>query len=183
MNSFSFLSGKLFICPLILNDIFAGLSNLNYRSLKILSLFLTFGILFMMCLGMGLFASILFGTLCASWTCMSIFFTKLGKFSFIIFSNRFPISYCFLLHLTSLWCEWWTTWSCLGGYLLCLWFFFILFFFLLFWLVGLLPYASNHRFDSWLHSLYCSFPINYSLFQLVCPSFLTGSFLCCWGPH
>ena len=39
---------------------------------------------------MGLFASILFGTLCASWTCMSISFTKLGKFSFTIFSNRFP---------------------------------------------------------------------------------------------
>ena len=40
---------------------------------KILSLSLTFGILIMMCLGMGLFASILSGTLFASWTCMSIF--------------------------------------------------------------------------------------------------------------
>ena len=33
--------------------------------------------------------------LCASWTCVSISFTKLGKFSFIIFSNRFPVSYSF----------------------------------------------------------------------------------------
>ena len=49
----------------------------------------------MMCLGVGLFASILFGTLCASWTCKSISFTKLGKFSFLIFSKRFPISCSF----------------------------------------------------------------------------------------
>ena len=49
----------------------------------------------MMCLGVGLFASILFGTHCVSWTCISISFTKLGKFSFIIFSNRFPTSYSF----------------------------------------------------------------------------------------
>ena len=40
---------------------------------------------------MGLFVSILCGTLCASWTCKSISFTKLGKFYFIIFSNGFRI--------------------------------------------------------------------------------------------
>ena len=34
----------------------------------------------------------LFGTVCASWTYMSISFIKLGKFSFIIFSNKFSIS-------------------------------------------------------------------------------------------
>ena len=33
MNSFSFLSGNLFICPLILNDGFVGQSNLGCRSL------------------------------------------------------------------------------------------------------------------------------------------------------
>ena len=138
MNSFSFfLSGKLFTCPSIQNDSFAGQSNLGYKSLlfmtlnmycqshlacnvsfekspdplmgtplqvsnffylaalKILSLSLTFGILIMMCLGVGLFASILFGTVCVSWTCMSISFTKLGKFSVIIFSNRFLVSCSF----------------------------------------------------------------------------------------
>ena len=135
MNSFSsFLSGKFFICSLILNDSFAGQSNLGHRSLLFMTLniscqsllawkvsfeksadslmgtplqvtncfslaalrfclyFLTFGILIMMCLGVGLFASNLFETLCASWTCMYISFTKLGQFSFIIFSNMFPIS-------------------------------------------------------------------------------------------
>nr|KAF6413633.1 hypothetical protein HJG59_009807 [Molossus molossus] len=44
----------------------------------------------MMCLGVGLLGFILFGTLSASWTCMSV--TKLGKFSAIIVSNRFSIS-------------------------------------------------------------------------------------------
>ena len=39
----------------------------------------------MICLGEGLFASILFGTHCASWTCMSLSFTKLGAFSFHCF--------------------------------------------------------------------------------------------------
>ena len=34
----------------------------------------------MMCLGVGLFAFISFRTLSSSWTCMSISFTKLGKF-------------------------------------------------------------------------------------------------------
>ena len=47
-----------------------------------------------MWLGVGLFASILCGTPCASWTCIAISFTKLGKFYFTIFSNRLPIS-CF----------------------------------------------------------------------------------------
>ena len=137
MNSFSFfLSGKPFICPLILNDSFAGQSNLGCRSLlfmtwnisclsllackisfeksadslkgtplqvtnffslatfKIPCSSLTFYILIMMCLRGGLFASFLFGIFSASWTCVSISFTKLGKLSFIIFSNRFPIP-CF----------------------------------------------------------------------------------------
>ena len=57
---------------------------------KILSLSLTFGSLITTCLGVVLFGSNLFGILCASWTCKSIPFAKLGKFSFIIFSNKFP---------------------------------------------------------------------------------------------
>ena len=47
---------------------------------KILSLSLIFGILIMMHLGEDFFASILFGILYTSWTCMSIYFVKLGKF-------------------------------------------------------------------------------------------------------
>ena len=46
----------------------------------------------MMCFGVFLFGSIFFGNLWASWTCMSVSFTRLGKFSFIIFSNKFSIS-------------------------------------------------------------------------------------------
>ena len=39
-----------------------------------------------------LFESKLFGILCASWICMSISSSKLGKLSFIIFSSKFSIS-------------------------------------------------------------------------------------------
>ena len=109
MNSLTLtLSGKHFIFPSILNDSFAGYSNLGCRPLpfmtlntyfqpllackfsfeksadslmgtpsqvtlsfslagfKILSLFLTFGILIMMCLGVVLFGPNLRGTLYAS---------------------------------------------------------------------------------------------------------------------
>ena len=64
----------------------------SLAAFKILFLSLTFGILMMMCVVVVLFGSKLFGTLCVSWTYMSISFTKLGKFSFIIFSNTFSIS-------------------------------------------------------------------------------------------
>ena len=69
---------------------------------KSLYLSLTIGLLIMICLGVGLFASIITGTLCASWTCKSVSFTKSGKFSFTIFqmgSQFIPLS---LLLLTPL---------------------------------------------------------------------------------
>ena len=48
----------------------------------------------MMCLGVFLFGSNLFGILWASWTSWkSISLTRLGKFSFILCSNKFSISY------------------------------------------------------------------------------------------
>ena len=135
-----------------------------------------------MCFGGGPFASILLGTQCASWTCMSISFTKLGKFPFITFSNRFLISCSsssspsgtpmmrMLEHLK------------LSQRLFTL----SLFFRILFSSSCpdfLLPYVPNHWFDPWFNPLYCCSPINCSLFQLVYPSFLTGYFLCCRGPH
>ena len=45
-----------------------------------------------MCLGVFLLGSNFFGTLWVSWTCMCSSFPRLGKFSFIIFSNNFSIS-------------------------------------------------------------------------------------------
>ena len=49
----------------------------------------------MMCLGVFFFGSNFFGTLWASWTSWkSIFFARLGQFSFIICSNKFSISCC-----------------------------------------------------------------------------------------
>ena len=55
----------------------------------------------MMCLGVFLFGSNFFGTLWASWTSWkSISFTRLGKFSFIICSNKFSN---FLLLFFSFW--------------------------------------------------------------------------------
>ena len=60
---------------------------------RILSLSLILGNLMMMCLGVFLFRSNFFGTLWASWTSWkSISFARLGKFAFIICSNKFSIS-------------------------------------------------------------------------------------------
>ena len=50
----------------------------------------------MMCLGVCFLGANFFGTLWASWTSWkSISFARLGKFSFIIFSNKFSISFCY----------------------------------------------------------------------------------------
>ena len=57
----------------------------SLAAFKVLFLFLTFGIL-IICLPVGLFASMLFGTLCASWTYMSI--------SSSIFSSSIQNSAC-----------------------------------------------------------------------------------------
>ena len=132
----------------------------------------------MMYLGMDLFASIIIGTLCNSWACMSISFTKLRKFSFSIFSDRFPISWSFSSSGTPI--MWMLDFLKLSQRLLTLSsFFFYSFVFLLFWLLPccfLLPYIPNHWFDSQLHPLYCCFPINCFLFQLMYFQFLSGSF-------
>ena len=59
MNSFNLtLSEKHFIFPSILNDSFAGYSNLGCRSLRLI-----LGNVIMMCLGVFLLGSSFFGTL------------------------------------------------------------------------------------------------------------------------
>ena len=56
---------------------------------NILSLYLVFVSLISMCLGMFLLWFILYGTLSASWTWLTISFSMLGKFSTIISSKFF----------------------------------------------------------------------------------------------
>ena len=62
----------------------------------ILSLSLIFVSLITMCLSVFLLGFILPGTLCASWTWVTISFPMLGKFSTIISSNIFSELFCSL---------------------------------------------------------------------------------------
>ena len=65
----------------------AGLHFPLVEQFPILSL--PMSIVIMMCLAVGLFASIMFGTLCAFWTCMSIFLLSLGNFLLLFFQIDF----------------------------------------------------------------------------------------------
>ena len=121
----------------------------------------------MICLGVCFLGSNIFGTLWASWTSWkSIFFARLEKFSFIMFSNKFSIS--------------WSS-SCPSGtpviqMLECLklsWRF--LNFSSVFWILVssfcsgwmlFLPSSPNHWFESWFPSLHCWLPVCFSLFHL-----------------
>ena len=60
-----------------------------------LYLCLVFVSLISMCLGMFLLEFILYGTLCASWTWLTISFSMLGKFSTIISSKIFSYPFFF----------------------------------------------------------------------------------------
>ena len=91
---YSFPYTVLYSPCLFCNYLFVFLNPLNshpfpHSYLPPILLSSTFAILIMVCLGESLVVSILGGTLCASLACKSISFTKLGKFSFIIFPNRF----------------------------------------------------------------------------------------------
>ena len=137
----------------------------------------------MMCLGLFLLGSNLFGTLWASWTSWkSISFARLGKFSFIICWNKFSI--------------FWSSSSLSGTAMirmlerlkLSLRFLNLSsnvfeFFFLHSVLVEcfFLPSAPNHWFESWFPSRHCWFPVDFSLFHIMQTSLLPGSFLCFWN--
>ena len=67
----------------------------SLSAFSILSLYLVFVSLISMCLGMFLLGFIPYGTLCASWTRSTIFFSFLGKFSTIISSKIFSYPFFF----------------------------------------------------------------------------------------
>ena len=67
----------------------------SLAAFNILSLCLIFVSLISMCLGMFLLGFIPYGTLCASWTRSTIFFSFLGKFSTIISSKIFSYPFFF----------------------------------------------------------------------------------------
>ena len=66
-------------------------SCFSFAAFKILYLWIYFSY---SVFGVILFRFISFGTLCASWTWMSVSFARLGKFSTIISSNRFSVPFC-----------------------------------------------------------------------------------------
>ena len=67
----------------------------SLAALNILSLYLVFVHLISMCLGVFLLGFILYGTLCGSWTCLTISFSMLGEFSTIISSKMFSYPFFF----------------------------------------------------------------------------------------
>ena len=67
----------------------------SLAAFNILSLCLVFVSLISMCLAVFLLGFILYGTLCASWTWLTIFYPMLGKFSTIISSKIFSYPFLF----------------------------------------------------------------------------------------
>ena len=67
----------------------------SLAAFNIFSLYLIFDSLINMCLGVFLLGLILYGTLCASWTWLTISFPMLGKFSTIVSSNIFSDPFFF----------------------------------------------------------------------------------------
>ena len=68
----------------------------SLAAFNILSLCLVFVSLISICLGVFLLGFILYGTLCACWTWLTISFSMLGKFSTIISSKIFSYPFFFL---------------------------------------------------------------------------------------
>ena len=67
----------------------------SLAAFNIPSLCLVLGSLISMCLGVFLLGFILYRTLCASWTCLAVFFSMLGKFSTIISSKMLSCPFFF----------------------------------------------------------------------------------------
>ena len=103
-------------------------------------------------------------------------FTKLGKFSFIIFSNKFWIV-CSSSSASGTSVIWMLALLEMSESLLKLSSFFK---FLCLHFVSIeylfLPYAPNHWFESWFPSLHCWFLMDFSLFPLVEPFFFPYAF-------
>ena len=85
----------------------------SLATFKILSLSLHFAILIITCLGMDLLRVILFGSLCAPWTWVSVSFPRLDQFSAIVVSNEISAPFSLLL-LKTLESECYYTWYRLG---------------------------------------------------------------------
>ena len=117
----------------------------------------------MLCLGVVLFGSTLFGTLCASGACMSISFTKLGKICFTVFLNKFSISCSSSYPSDTPMIQMLVCLRCPRGLL-----FYPCFFYNSFFLLSLLiecfflPCVPNCWFDTWLHPLHSWFPVDFS---------------------
>ena len=141
---------------------------------RILSLYLILGNLVMMRLCVFLFGLNFFGTLWASWTSWkSISFTRLGKFSFIICSNKFSMFCCCsspsgtpMIQIL----------ECFRLSQVSLHFFELLFLHSV--LIGCLffPFVPNRCFESWFPSSHCWFPEYFALFHFGYLSFVFSLF-------
>ena len=76
-----------------------AICSFSLAAFNIFSLYLTFISLITMCLGVFHLGFILFGTLWVSWTCVTVSFPILGKFSAIISLSTF--SWAFFLSSSS----------------------------------------------------------------------------------
>ena len=119
-----------------------------------------------------------------SWTCMFMSFTKLGKFSFIIFSNRFRI-FCSFSSLSDTPMTWMLDLLKLSQRLLITLYFFYSFFFVLSWVVVFcfLMFQIIDLILGFIHSTVVSlYIVLYFNWCILC-FWLNFFFLCCWGPH